>query len=369
MQVPASRALRRLAVLVLAAVAAPAAGAGTAWAADPPLLYMTEGPAVAIDQGVGGGTWRQAPAYDNPHWSAGRRIGKVRGSALAAAGGAPRMAAMLRTGWRSEGGLVAVDEITPARWDTSAAAALADAMTRLGPDAQRVMFYASPSLVEQVGRADPRRRLPARLGAIVDAISRGRATYLLTYRGNMSPFPAREMATHPTRWVARWPAGRGDLRIMLGPDRGIGQAALWARARSTAAGRELLADGVGAYGLSDAAEARAWVAQYRAFRAAPTVSATGVDFPVAQPGGLVLKRAGVNRVRIVIARAGRAVVTMTPRRGGRLRAIKKLSGPTPRGGRVLRLPSDARPGLYTVRATLIGDGLRDRAAVVARVRR
>jgi hypothetical protein len=368
MHVPASRALRRLAVLVLAAVAVPAAWAGTAWA-DPPLLYMSETPAVAIDQGVGGATWRQAPAAVNAHWTPGRRVGKVRGATLASAGGGAQMAAMLRAGWRAEGGLVSVDEIAPARWDTSASAALADAMTRLGPDAQRVIFYASPSLVEQVGRVDPRRPLPARLGAIVDAISRGRATYLLTYRGNLTPFPAREMATHPTRWVARWPAGRGQLRIMLGPDGGIGQAALWARVRSTAAGRLLLADGVAAYGLSGAADARAWVAQYRAFRSTPTVSATGVDFPVPQPGGLVLKRAGVNRVRIIITRAGRAVVTMAPRTGGRLRAIRKLSGPTPRDGRVLRLPSDTRPGLYTVRATLIGDGLRDRAAVVARVGR
>jgi hypothetical protein len=54
--------------------------------------------------------------------------------------------------------------------------------------------------------------------------------------------------------------------------------------------------------------------------------------------------------------------------GGRLRAIRKLAGPTG-GDVVVRLPTDTRPGRYRVQAVLIGDGLRDRAAVVVKVRR
>jgi hypothetical protein len=266
------------------------------------------------------------------------------------------------------GGLVAVDEITPRQWTAASAAALARAMDRLGGDARRVIFYAAPSFVERVGRADPRAALPAPLRQLVDAVSRGRATYLLTYRGDMSPFPAREMATHPTRWAARWPAGRGELRVMLGADAGAGQPELWARLRATAAGRALLANGPGAYGLTTAAAARAWVAQLRAFRAAPNVSVTGADYAVPMPGGLSLTAAGVNRVRVRIDRPGRAVLTMAPVGGGARRAIKKLTGPTGRSV-VVRLPTDTRPGRYRVRAVLIGDGLKDRAAVVVRVRR
>ena len=71
---------------------------------------------------------------------------------------------------------------------------------------------------------------------------------------------------------------------------------------------------------------------------------------------------------MTIARPGRAVVTMTPLAGGEVRAIRKLTGPTG-GGVVVRLPADTRPGLYRVQAILIGDGLRDRASVVVRVRR
>lgn len=360
-------AARRVAIAIAVAACAMAAWVATATASDAPLLYLRQDAAVAIDQGLGGGTLRQAPVVPNPRWTAARTVGKVTGRDLAGAGAA-RIAAILRAGWRQDGvgGLVAVDEITPAQWTPGAAASLAAALDMLGPDASRVMFYAAPSFVEQVGRVDPRQPLPATLAALVDAVSRGRATYLLTYRGDMTPFPAREMATHPTRWAARWPAGRGELRVMLGPDGGLGQAELWARLRATPAGRDLLAHGPAAYGLPNAAAGRAWLEQYRAFRAAPTVSVTGGDFAVPAPGGLTLTAVGIGRVRVQIARAGRAVVTMTPIAGGAVRAIRKLVGPT---GVLIRLPTDTHPGLYRVQAVLIGDGLRDRASVTVRVKR
>ena len=355
---------------LLAAV--PAAGAllalaSSASAAEGHLLYLPQEPAAVLHDGLGGGTLRQAPLRPNPRWPASKVVGKVTGRELAGSG-ARRIEARLRAGWRRPGvgGLVGVDEITPRQWSPTASRALRAALTRMGDDAERVVFYASPALVEQVGRADPRRRLPGRLRHLVAAISRGGATFLQTYRGDSSPFPAREMATHPTRWLERWPARGGDLRIMLGPDRGAGQAELWSRVRSTPAGRELLSRGPAAYGLDTAAEAREWLDQYRAFRATPTVSVTGSDFPVPEPGGLSLTALSSSRVRIAITRPGRAVVTMTPVRGGFRRAIRKLTGPRKT---VIRLPRDSRPGRYRVRAVLIGDGLRDRDAVIVRVPR
>ena len=364
---PPRRAARALALA--AGVALIAAAPALARAADPPLLYLNEEAASVVHDGVGGGTLRQAPIRPNPRWPAARTVGKVAGRDLAGAG-PRRIAALLRAGWGQPGvgSLVGVDEISPRQWTATAARSLATALERLGPNAQRVLFYAAPALVEQVGRADPRRPLPAKLRALVDAVSRARATYLLSYRGDLSPLPPREMATAPTRWLARWPTDRGELRILLGPDGGLGQAELWARARSTPAGRELLARGPGAYGLRNGAAAAEWLAQYRAFRAAPGASATGVDYPVPQPGGLTLEPAGPNRVRLALGRPGNAVVTTQPVGGGFVRAIRKLTGPT-RGSVLIGLPQDTRPGRYRVRAVLIGDGLRDRAGVVVKVTR
>lgn len=361
-------AARRAVLLLALATAVLGGGAGAALGADAPLLYLREEPAVVVDHALGGGTLRQAPLATNARWTPAETVGKVTGRELAGAGPA-RIASILRAGWRQEGvgGLVAVDEVTPAQWTPTSAAALASALDILGPDANRVIFYAAPSFVERVGRVDPRAALPATLAGLIDAVSRGRATYLLTYRGDMSPFPAREMATHPTRWAARWPAGRGELRLMLGADGGAGQAELWARVRATPAGRDMLSRGPGAYGLRDAGAARSWLDQYRAFRSSPTVSVTGADYPVPAGGGLTLTAAGRGRVKVVLARPGNAVVTMTPARGGKVRAIRKLTGPA--AGVVVRIPTDSRPGLYRIQAVLIGDGLRDRAAVTVRVRR
>ncbi len=359
------RALPRIAAVLVLALA----GAGTAAAADPPLLYVDHDAAVAVDAAVGGHTLRQGPAREDARWPRARIVGKVSGRELAGAA-APAIAARLRAGWgaRGAGGTVAVDEIVPAQWTPAGARALAAAMDRLGPDARRVVFYASPAFVERVGRTDPRHAPAPVLAALIDAVSRGRATYLQTYRGDLSPLPAREMAQHPTRWAARWPAGRGELRLLLGPDGGAGQEELWARVRSTPAGRALLANGPAAYGLRGAAAGRAWAAQYRAYQASPETPARGGDVAVAAPGGLTVTRAGARAVRVRIDRPGRAVVSVVPRGGGQVRAIRALTGPTA-GAVLVRLPRDTRPGVYRLRVVLIGDGLRDRAVLTMRVTR
>lgn len=359
------RAMRAAALMasgVLAVAVGPAA------AADPPLLYLPHDAAAAVHDGLGGPTLRQTPARDDRRWQGGRGVGKVAGRDLAGAG-ADQIAARLRAGWRGSGaGIVGVDEIVPRQWSPAGARALAAALARLGPDARRVVFYASPSLVGRVGRADPRRRLAPVLSALVGAMSRGRATYLQTYRGDMTALSAREMATHPMRWAARWPARGGELRLILGPDGGIGQGELWARVRSTPAGRAMLAAGPAAYGLRDAAAGRDWAAQYRAFLAAPAAPARGRDARVAAPGGLKVTRAGARAVTVRLGRRGRAVVSIQRMPRGRVRAVRKLSGPT-RGAVRVRLPRDTRPGRYRLRVVLIGDGLRDRAVLALRVRR
>ena len=343
-------------------------GAPPAAAQERVILYTPVAGAAAVHDTLDQPTLRQAPVLPNRRWPTGRLLAKLSGKELSRLSAA-RIEGRLRAAWRDRntGGRVAIDEISPVHWSRDGALRLRAAMLRLGSDRRRVTFYAAPAMVEQVGRRDPRRALPAKHSILIDAMSRGRATYLLTYRGNLQPFPAREMATHPTRWLPRWPARRGSLHLMLGPDGGIGQDALWNRVRASPAGRRLLANGPAAYGLRTAADGRAWARAYRRYLAAPGAVPPDGDYPVPVPGGLGLRRSGARAVTVTAARRGRVVVSMTPARGGQRRAIRKLVAPH-RATRVV-LPRNARPGRYRVQAVLQGDGLLDRRAVVVTVRR
>jgi hypothetical protein len=341
---------------------------GLASGRDPVIVYSPMAGATALHDRTDASTLRQAPVLPNRRWPANRLVGKLNGKELSKLS-TVQIAARMRAAWRdpSTGSRVAIDEIAPTHWDLQAAKRLRAAMIRLGADRRRITFYAAPSMVEQVGRRDPRRALAAKHRTLIDAMSRGRATYLLTYRGNLQPFPAKEMATHPTRWLARWPAGRGSLHLMLGPDGGIGQAALWNRVRASAAGRKLLANGPAAYGLRTSAVGRAWAVAYTNFLGAPTAAPPGGDYPVPVPGGLALKRSSRRTVEVTAARRGRVVVSMKRLAGGATRAIKKLTAP--RATTRVAIPGDARPGKYRVTAVLQGDGLKDRKAVIVTVAR
>lgn len=351
-------------VAVLCGLLAPAATAGT----DPAIVYASQPAASALHDGLGS-SWRQLPAIPNRRWGGAQRLGKVRGKSLAAAPSAAAMAAALRRGWRSErSAYVGVDEILPAHWSAQSARRLETAMLLLGGDAQRVIFYAGPSMVERLGRVDPRRGLTPRLQALVNAMARGRSTYLMTYRGNMEPFPEREMATHPTRWIARWPGSVDQLGLMIGPDGGLGQRAVWHRLRASAAGRRLLSNGVAAYGLRSQADAREWLTEYLDFLQSPSAAPQGFDARVPEPGGLRLSRMNRRVVAVTIDRPGRAVVRLVPRGERRGRVIRALWGPTD-GKRGIALPRDVRPGAYTLVAVLEGDGLRDEARLRLRITR
>ena len=73
-------------------------------------------------------------------------------------------------------------------------------------------------------------------------------------------------------------------------------------------------------------------------------------------------------VPVVFAVVGSRVLVAIDGKPKRTRALRRLAGPT--GSVVpIRIPPDTRPGVYRLRAVLIGDGLRDRAAVTLRITR
>ena len=162
--------------------------------------------------------------------------------------------------------------------------------------------------------------------------------------------PRARWRLHPTRWAARWPAGRGELRVMLGPDAGAGQArALGPRARDARPGATMLARGPAAYGLADAGR------RPRLGRPVPGLP-RGPDRVghrrrlrrADAPAGLTLAaRRARGGCASRIARPGRAVVTMTPRAGGMRPGHPQAHRPhARRGGRppARRQPPGRLPG-------------------------
>ena len=359
-------------VIVLFAV-----GTGTAIAAGAPLVYAGGTAADAIHHAGVTGALRQTPIADrgDPLWPVARRVGKVSGAGLAKMD-AHEMEAALRAGWVNHdvggpvGGHVGVDEISPSHWGAEEAADLAAALAALGPDARRVFFYVAPALVERVGRTDPRQPPTADIRPIVSTLMNGGAVvYLEVYRGTMVPFPAREMATHLTRWADRWPAaGLGNLRLLIGPGVGTTQAEIWNRIRATPAGRRLLANGPGYYANAthtSAGDAAAWAAQLATFRAQPDAPPPGGDYRVATGGDLVLVRPTAPLLPgrsfvFTTNRPGTAVVRLVSA-SGKVRIIKGSLTVGADGRAVVTLPRDLTPGRYHVKVSFRGEGLSDSA--------
>lgn len=341
--------------------------AGPAAAAGPVIVYSASEPAYAIHDGGSGlagvrDAYRQAPAEEDARFPTARRVGKIGGRdlvALDAAGMAARVRAELRQ--RDVGDLVAVDEVEASRYTPDRLAELDRALSLLGPDADRVVFYVSPGTVSQVGRVDRRAPLPDRYARLVQVLARGGHTYVVVYHGDGGPFTRDEMARDLTGWQARWPADRADrLHVMTGPERDTGQAEIWDRVRATPAGRALLANGPAVWGLRSGGEGLRWLGQYRAFLAAPTATPAGGEARVPTGGGLTITLPGRRlrpgaTVRVTVGRPGRATVVLV-RGSGPARRIRAIAGPA---NAAVRLPLDVRPGRYTLRAVLLGDGLRD----------
>jgi hypothetical protein len=372
--------------VLVAAALGPAAGAALGAV---PLVYSPADAANAIHDGssaVPGLTTalRQSPVYDDPRWPLDRRVGKVTGRQLAPLGAAG-IADALRHAWseKDAGGRVAIDEFVPGQWTDAGAGELAQAIRRLGPDAERVFVYASPALVAQVARVDPRKPLTGRIASLFAATAGAGRAYLEVYLGSLEPLSARQMATYVSRWSGRWPAERADrLHALIGPGGATGQAEIWRRVRASPAGRAILANGPGAYGLTSAADGLAWLAAYRDFLAKPTSPPPGGDTPVPVGGdiGLTLPRGGAlapgSALTLTFTRGGRAIVRLIDARGKRRVIASRAFGAD---GGTLRatIPRLLAPGRYRLVVTIAGDGLTDtlertlrigRAPVTARLR-
>lgn len=348
------------------------------------LIYAPEPAADAAFDAGAGAALRQAPIADitNPRWPVDRRVGKVGGGELSKMS-ASAMAAALRAAWTRHpvggaiGGTVAVDEIRPSDWSATASANLTKALASLGPDASRVFLYVSPAVVERVGRTDPRSPLGGEIAPIFAMLAAGGTAYLEMYRGDLSPYPAREMAVHPTRWLARWPAGRtGNLRLLIGPGGSTGQAEIWSRIRATPAGRTLLANGAAYYapaGKGTAADGAAWAQQLTRFLAAPGESPAGGDYPVPTGGDVAITppkgtlRPG-GALTLTTNRAGSAVVRLISA-SGKVRIIKGSLKVGPGGVATITLPDDVRSGRYRVVVSFRGEGLSDQVSIPVTIRR
>jgi hypothetical protein len=327
---------------------------------------------------------RQAPIVDDARWPSSRLLGKVSGRELAAMPTAAAMAAALRAGASSisvagralpVGAGVGIDEIVPGQWSAAAANRLRQALASLDPALrERVIIYGAPGLVSQVGRPDPRTPLGPALAALVRAVSSGGHLFLELYHGDLTPFARRELGIHLTHWLGRVPAGRHDhLHALTGPPKGDSVAGIWARIRATPAGRAILANGAGAFGLTGADEGRDWLAAYRAFAADPAAPPPGGDVKVPQGGGIeILARAGARipvgaSVRVRLSRPGVAIIRLHPVGAGPKRNLRKVTVGARARTVAARIPRYVRPGRYRVVVTLKGHGLADSATTGVRL--
>ena len=356
---PCSRLLaaRFCVALLVSATAASAAPQHVIYAPVPVAAALGSVPGALI----------QGPAARSASWPIDRQMTKVKAAELRGRS-AQAMTIILRRAIRARpgAGVVGVDELSSG-WSEHSAARLGVALKALGAERERVVLYAAASTVGGVGRVDPRRRLSTRNAALVRAASHGGALYLETYYGSREPIGASELATWLTRWRARWPGEASRLRLLLGPPAaGVSQRQVWVRARRSHAGRALLRNGAGVYGLRGTVEARDWLDGLRAFQRAPFDAPRGGDARVAVGGGLALRSAPGGFV-VSLSRPARVVIQLLRVGASDGRVFRKLQGPF-RATRV-PLPRDTRPGRYVARAIAIGDGIRDEARVSVRVGR
>lgn len=344
--------------VLLAAVSTSVAGAAPA---DGLRIVYALGPVADAVEATSPGSWIQTPT-DHRSWPAARRLAKVKGTELSGRT-AEGMAASLRGAIRQQGtgGLVGVDELSPGDWTEARARLLGRALDILGPDAARVVFYVSPSLTGGIARTDLRQPLNARHAAIVVATRKAGAVFLLGYHGDRTPMSAEEFARNATNWRQRFaPGDASRLHIMLGPAVGTTQADIWNRARASEAGRALLANGPGVWGIRDAAEGRTWAAEYRAFQGAPAAPPPTGDVAVIAGGGLSIVPGPGRAMTVALKRRGRAVVRLIKQGDRNGRVIAFLTGPS-QPTRV-PIPPDTRPGRYSMNVIALGDGIRDEVA-------
>lgn len=217
-------------------------------------------------------TARQYPAgfyFPRERW-----LGKVHRSQLAGRSG-DEMARILRTamdehrnGRENHSRFVAIDEIGLRFEDRYNGPALLRAMRILSrsrdpetgdPLNRRVLMYAAPKMVANVGSGNNRGQWDAGLAAA--RLSGG--VYMQMYHadqgGVTGPFSAREWRTYLPVWRREMGGEFRRLRAILSNGQGVDQDTQWRWARRTPAGRAVLRNGVAAYRLETRAEATDWL--------------------------------------------------------------------------------------------------------------
>ena len=288
---------RRVAVTLcaLAALLAPAS-AGLAGVEEPappppprtdrplPLVYDLAEISHALSEGFPGvpglstapAAVRQYPLGDP--FPVSRWVGKVNHREIARLS-APAMARLLeqrmrryRFGPELQAGLVAIDEIGVEAQDDGFGPRLEAAMRMLArrrhaatgePLSRRVLMYAAPKFVANVGEPNDRELWDSTLAAA--RLSGG--VYLQMFHAEAGRVTGvateAEWRAYLPRWRDEMGRSANRLRVLLTGGR-PGQDAQWRWARATAAGRAALRAGVGAYRLGTRAEARAWLVNWNA---------------------------------------------------------------------------------------------------------
>lgn len=202
-----------------------------------------------------------------------RWLGKVNRAELAGRSAA-RIAALLEAGMSRHrlgdiaSGFVALDEVGADFEDPASGPELLSAMRILAqrrhpatgePLNRRVLMYAAPKMVSNVGSGNDRGQWDAALAAA--RLSGG--VYLQMYHAESGvvtgPFTSQEWREYLPVWKREMGSDFSRLRVILSNGRGVPQDEQWRRARQSAAGRAVLRHGVGAYNLRTRAEATAWL--------------------------------------------------------------------------------------------------------------
>lgn len=280
---PPSRIRRALAAAatVTAVLAVPAAGNAAPVPTDQRInvIYDLASIARVVHSGYSGvpglasdtGSHRQHPLgepFPQSRW-----IGKVNHRELA--GRSPsaiadllvrRMTTSSIGGRGPRAGLVAVDEIGAQLQDGGGGPAFASAMRILAsrtyagtgePMSRRVILYAAPKFVANVGANHQRGNWDAALAA--SRLSGGVFLQMFHASGGRvtAPMSRAEFRRYAPAWRGAMGGDANRLRFLFS---GAGsQDAQWANAGSTDAGRQILRQGAGEYRLGSAANARAWL--------------------------------------------------------------------------------------------------------------
>jgi len=155
--------------------------------------------------------------------------------------------------------------------------------------------------------------------------------------------------------------------VLIGPSGwSATQSAIWSRVRSTSAGRAMLANGPGAFGLKTHDDGVAWLSEYRTFLTNPLAPPPSGDARLAEVGGVrilvatnaLLPRGSTFKVRV--SRPGNAIVLMRPESGKR-RVIGRVAVRSSKTA-TIRIPRRIDPGKWRIMVFMSGEGIKDKVS-------